>query len=386
MCFEFIRASIDSYSERYDAKCQQNRENGKRGGRPKKADAETVNQSETYKPIVNEDNRMESEKTERFNGNTNETENVGEKENRLGTEKTKRFEKYPNETEKTKRGKKNHDYDIDYDSDGDIITHTVVTEWKGGLGGNQAAEFLAWLESAFPAITMMAEPLTEEQARDILAKFSAEDINRIIAQIDNKGAYKNKSAYSTFASFVAHDFIIKSRKATTGRKYTYNNTDTMTAEEFRRMIRTGMTAEEFRRKMRTGARPVEAPVPSENRKVRNAVKTEADGVVFDSRLERYMHDLLKSHGIGFMFQKRYTLQEPFTYNGETIRAITYTLDFYLPDYDMAIDTKGVATQQGKLRIKMLKRLFADLGRTTTIELPRTKDECAALVARLTENR
>ena len=222
MCFEFIRASIDSYSERYDAKCQQNRENGKRGGRPKKADAETVNQSETYKPIVNEDNRMESEKTERFNGNTNETENVGEKENRLGTEKTKRFEKYPNETEKTKRGKKNHDYDIDYDSDGDIITHTVVTEWKGGLGGNQAAEFLAWLESAFPAITMMAEPLTEEQARDILAKFSAEDINRIIAQIDNKGAYKNKSAYSTFASFVAHDFIIKSRKATTGRKYTYN--------------------------------------------------------------------------------------------------------------------------------------------------------------------
>lgn len=49
---------------------------------------------------------MESEKTERFNGNTNETENVGEKENRLGTEKTKRFEKYPNETEKTKRGKK----------------------------------------------------------------------------------------------------------------------------------------------------------------------------------------------------------------------------------------------------------------------------------------
>ena len=184
MCFEFIRASIDSYSERYDAKCQQNRENGKRGGRPKKADAETVNQSETYKPIVNEDNRMESEKTE--------------------------------------RGKKNHDYDIDYDSDGDIITHTVVTEWKGGLGGNQAAEFLAWLESAFPAITMMAEPLTEEQARDILAKFSAEDINRIIAQIDNKGAYKNKSAYSTFASFVAHDFIIKSRKATTGRKYTYN--------------------------------------------------------------------------------------------------------------------------------------------------------------------
>ena len=82
----------------------------------------------------------------------------------------------------------------------------------------------------------------------------------------------------------------------------------------------------------------------------------------------------------------YTLQEPLNNNGENVRAITYPLDFYLPDYDMAIDTKGVATQQGRLRIKMLKRLFADLGRTTTIELPRTKDECAALVARLTSNR
>ena len=75
-----------------------------------------------------------------------------------------------------------------------------------------------------------------------------------------------------------------------------------------------------------------------------------------------------------------------TYNGETIRAITYTLDFYLPDYDMAIDTKGVATQQGKLRIKMLKRLFADLGRTTTIELPRTKDRACGSADRKPINK
>lgn len=90
------------------------------------------------------------------------------------------------------------------------------------MGENQTAEFLDWLDSAYPEIAAMAEPITEEQARDILAKFSAEDINRIIAAMDNKGAYRNKSAYSTFASFVAHDIIIKSRKADTGRKYTYN--------------------------------------------------------------------------------------------------------------------------------------------------------------------
>ena len=147
-----------------------------------------------------------------------------------------------------------------------------------------------------------------------------------------------------------------------------------------------MTASEFRRLISGDLPRNGITTPIGNRKVLNATKTEENGASFDSRLERYMHDLLKSHGIGFLFQKRYTLQEPFTYNGENVRAITYTLDFYLPEYDMAIDTKGVATQQGKIRIKMLKRLFADLGRTTTIELPRTKDECAALVARLTSNR
>ena len=146
------------------------------------------------------------------------------------------------------------------------------------------------------------------------------------------------------------------------RRRSTNNTDTMTASEFRRLISGDLPRNSI-------------TTPIGNRKVLNATKTEENGVIFDSRLERYM-----------LFQKRYTLQEPFTYNGENVRAITYTLDFYLPDYDMAIDTKGMATQQGKLRIKMLKRLFADLGRTTTIELPRTKDECAALVARLTSNR
>ena len=79
---------------------------GKRGGRPKKADAETVNQSETYKPIVNEDNRMESEKTERFNGNTNETENVGERRTDWEQKKPNGLKNIQTKQKKTKRGKK----------------------------------------------------------------------------------------------------------------------------------------------------------------------------------------------------------------------------------------------------------------------------------------
>lgn len=119
-----------------------------------------------------------------------------------------------------------------------------------------------------------------------------------------------------------------------------------------------------------------------NRKVKNATRNERDGVVFASRLERFMYDLLKMHGIGFEFQKRYVLQEGFRYNGEAVRPVTYTTDFWLPDHNMVIDTKGHKTQQGVLRIKMLKRRFADAGITTRIELPRNADECNALVGRI----
>lgn len=139
-----------------------------------------------------------------------------------------------------------------------------------------------------------------------------------------------------------------------------------------------MTAEEFNSLMQMN-------VPQANKKVRNATRSERNGVMFDSRLERYMYDLLTMHNITFEFQKKYVIQEGFNYGNQTIRAITYTVDFELLDYDMAIDTKGLLTQQGVMRIKMLKRLFLDLGRQTKIELPRTKDECVTLIGKLLNN-
>ena len=147
-----------------------------------------------------------------------------------------------------------------------------------------------------------------------------------------------------------------------------NGTDTMSAADFQRLVRGEKV---------TGAG---------NRKVRNAQKIEQNGVVFDSRVEKYMHDLLVMHNIPFERQKKYTLLEGFDYNGEKVRAITYTVDYELPTHDMVIDTKGVTTQQGQLRIKMLKRLFADLGRQTRIELPKDRDACAELVRRLLDNK
>lgn len=62
MCFGFIKSSLDSNSEKYQAKCDKNRENGARGGRP------------SSKPNGSENNRTVSDESERFseepNGNT----------------------------------------------------------------------------------------------------------------------------------------------------------------------------------------------------------------------------------------------------------------------------------------------------------------------------
>lgn len=111
-------------------------------------------------------------------------------------------------------------------------------------------------------------------------------------------------------------------------------------------------------------------------------KIEIDGIEFDSRLEGFMYEKLRDAGIRFELQKKYELQSKFKYNSESIRAITYTVDFYLPDYDICIDTKGIATQQGLMRIKMLKRHFFDNGLNTKILLPKNQKECIALVGEL----
>lgn len=124
----------------------------------------------------------------------------------------------------------------------------------------------------------------------------------------------------------------------------------------------------------------------DNRKVLNAQRVERDGVIFASRLEQYMYDLLVIHGIRFEFQKRYTLLDGFLYNGEAVRPITYTADFWLPDDDFLIDTKGFKTQQGVLRIKLLKHLFATHGLYTRIAFPKDKASCEALIMELLNTR
>ena len=119
-----------------------------------------------------------------------------------------------------------------------------------------------------------------------------------------------------------------------------------------------------------------------NAKIRNATKSEVDGVKFDSRLEKYMYDLLTGAKIDFQFQVEYLLQEKFRYRGEAIRAITLTVDFVLESREIIIDTKGFQTQQGTMRYKLLKKLMARSGKAPEIILPSNKKECDELLNRL----
>jgi len=94
---------------------------------------------------------------------------------------------------------------------------------------------------------------------------------------------------------------------------------------------------------------------SGNAKIKNAVKVvDENGVKFDSRLEKYASDTLKQYGISFLFQHKYILVPGFKYRNETIRPITLTVDFWLPELNVIIDTKGFQTEQSKIKMKMLK--------------------------------
>lgn len=86
-----------------------------------------------------------------------------------------------------------------------------------------------------------------------------------------------------------------------------------------------------------------------------------NGIVFDSKAEmEYYRDVVlpgvaSGDIVDFTLQKPYELQPKFTYNGKTVRAITYVCDFYLQYADghtEIIDIKGMATTEALLKRKL----------------------------------
>lgn len=119
-----------------------------------------------------------------------------------------------------------------------------------------------------------------------------------------------------------------------------------------------------------------------NKKVKNATKTEIDGIIFDSKLEGYMYSLLKMNRIEFELKPKFDIQPGFRYFTSKIQAITYTPDFYLPDQDILIDTKGFKTEASNIRIKMLKYYFHKKDKNIQILIPKTQNECDKIILRI----
>ena len=100
----------------------------------------------------------------------------------------------------------------------------------------------------------------------------------------------------------------------------------------------------------------------------NSRKIVLDGITFDSKEEARYYEYLKTKRAAgriqnFELQPNYTLQPSFKRDGKTIRAITYTADFlvyHLDGSEEVIDVKGMETQQGIMRRKMMQYRYPEL--------------------------
>lgn len=120
-----------------------------------------------------------------------------------------------------------------------------------------------------------------------------------------------------------------------------------------------------------------------NKKVRNAKRTTIDGIEFASQLESHMYALLRMHKVKFEMQKEYLLLESFTYRSQTVRPMIMTIDFYLPDFDVLLETKGFADEKYKVKLKWLKWTLKTAYKIEPdyIEV-KNKKECDSLILKI----
>ena len=105
--------------------------------------------------------------------------------------------------------------------------NTPVNDNVGGMGGvsdvpevNKARELLAWIAANVPGVARMPEPLTEQNAVWMVRRYDVEDIRRIIATMQSKGAHlRNSNAYATFVNYAKLDIALRRKRAVKGYSY-----------------------------------------------------------------------------------------------------------------------------------------------------------------------
>lgn len=130
---------------------------------------------------------------------------------------------------------------------------------------------------------------------------------------------------------------------------------------------------------------IEEPV-KENRRVHGAKKVEGpDGSKYDSKLEFFMDNLLKVGKFNYIRQYPLSLQEKFNdpFTGKTIQGIHWVVDFYFPDIDWIVDTKGYPTEVFTLKYKLFLYKFS-LGHydLKSVRFAKNQKECLQLFEEL----
>ena len=100
----------------------------------------------------------------------------------------------------------------------------------------------------------------------------------------------------------------------------------------------------------------------------NSKKITIDGITFASIDEGKYYEALKTRKAkgeiqSFGLQPKFVLMDKFKKNNKSYRAITYTLDFEVVHNNNSVeyvDVKGMATQQGEMRIKLFHNRYRDL--------------------------
>lgn len=117
---------------------------------------------------------------------------------------------------------------------------------------------------------------------------------------------------------------------------------------------------------------------SKNKKVRNATPLVYDGIKFRSKLEVHCYIKLKENQIAASYEENtFIILEPFIYNGEKIRKMTYTPDFVGKDF--VIECKGKANDAFPLRWKIFKYYLYKNDIKYKLYLPRNKKDVDKVV-------
>jgi hypothetical protein len=120
-----------------------------------------------------------------------------------------------------------------------------------------------------------------------------------------------------------------------------------------------------------------------NKRVMNAVKHEEFGQKFDSSLELYMYHLIMNKPYKTERQHEFVLMEGFrNATGKKIMDIKWRCDFYIPELNVVIDTKGWATEIFTIKFKLFERCVYDgkIPSPALILFPKSQNHCLLAMA------